>query len=162
MITKEKMAGLGFVEVLVSLLVIAMGAVGMAALHSRSLQYNQVAYHHSQAVVLAADMLDRLRINRAQALTTSVYQVREVDKVPASCTHEFYPDSCESGQCSSEQLAAYDIRQWKFYLLCQLPGASGAVSYEDDAGGRVYTVTVSFEDSSGALKPADLILRSTL
>ena len=155
-------SGFGLIEVLVSLLVVVIGTMGMAGLHSRSLQYNQMAYLHSRGIILATDMLDRIRVNKGQALTTNNYQVEADDAIPASCSSESYPDSCETGSCSPDQLAQYDISQWKFQILCQLPDASGAITYEDSSGSRIYTITLSFNSDVGHLKPADLVLRSAI
>ncbi|MDD7805551.1 MAG: type IV pilus modification protein PilV [Endozoicomonas sp. (ex Botrylloides leachii)] len=169
MITKEnrqkirKISGSGFVEVLLSLLIISLGALGMVALHNRSLQYNQVAYYHSQAIILATDMLDRLHINRTQALITDIYRTSIGDAIYDSCDDGSYPDNCELGQCSTEQLARYDVSQWKFYLLCHLPNAMGSIDYKDGVYGRTYTITVSFENNSNAaLKSMNVVLKATL
>ncbi len=154
--------GVGLMEVLVSLLVITIGVLGMAGLQGRSLQYNQVAYLHSQAAVLATDMLDRIRVNRSLAQTSDSYQVSAEDAVFTVCSEENYPENCESNSCSPVQLAAWDIQQWKFRLSCQLPGTEGVVNYQDTDEGRVYSVHLIFTEDRGSLPMGELVLRSAL
>ncbi|MGB1270710.1 MAG: type IV pilus modification protein PilV [Endozoicomonas sp.] len=155
-------AGVGLIEVLVTLLVIAIGVLGMAGLHSRSLQYQQAAYIQSQATFLASDMLDRIQANRAQARTSNLYQVGLNQSVYSQCLQKDYPDSCETGGCTPEQLAVYDVLQWKFQLTCQLPGSQGSVSYSDSSDGRVYIITLSFPTGSKGVPVSDVVLRSVL
>ncbi|WP_263078356.1 type IV pilus modification protein PilV [Endozoicomonas sp. Mp262] len=154
--------GFGIIEVMVALVVIAIGALGMAGLHTRSLQYNQVAYFHSQGLILATDILDRIRLNKSVALSQSRYQVGADDEIPLACADQHYPDSCETGLCNPEQLADYDIKQWKFQLHCQLPDASGVITYEEIASGRLYVITLKFDKNEKAITAGDLIVRGAI
>ena len=56
--------GFTLIEVLVTLLILAIGLLGVAALQFRGLQYNQDAYVRSQVSFLAYDISDRMRMNR--------------------------------------------------------------------------------------------------
>lgn len=57
--------GTSLLEVLISVVVLALGLLGYAGLQSVSMKNNHNAYMRSQATVLAADGLDRLRANQA-------------------------------------------------------------------------------------------------
>lgn len=155
-------SGVGLIEVLVSLLVIAIGVLGMAGLYSRSLQYNQAAYFHSRATFLAGDMLDRIRANSSLAKNGNNYQVSAEDHVAEDCLDEHYPDTCENADCSAEQLAIYDIQQWKFQLACEIPGATAAVSFADSTDERLYTIRISFPGSENHTPANDVLLRGVL
>ena len=61
----NKQQGAGLIEVLVTVLILGTSLLALAALQSRSLQYNHSAYLRSQANILAYDILDRVRINRS-------------------------------------------------------------------------------------------------
>jgi type IV pilus assembly protein PilV len=63
--SRKIQAGVGILEVLIAVLVLAVSLLAIASLQTRSLQYNQGAYWRSQANVLAQDMLELLRVNRA-------------------------------------------------------------------------------------------------
>lgn len=67
MIKKEK--GFSMLEVLVAMVIIAIGLMGNAAVILKTKKLNSNAYMHSQAVLLANDMVERLRVNRAHALS---------------------------------------------------------------------------------------------
>ena len=59
------------IEVLVSILVLAVGMLGIAAILLVSLRNSQGSMEHSQAVVQSYTMLDTLRANKAQAIIGS-------------------------------------------------------------------------------------------
>ena len=154
--------GVGLIEVLVSLMVITIGVLGMAGLHSHSLQHNQAAYLHSRATFLAGDMLDRIRTNHTLAKSSNSYEVGMDDEIIAQCNEASYPDSCEIGQCSQQQLALYDIKQWKFQLACELPGTRGAITFSDSDDSRLYTIELDFPDQMQGNQVGNLTLREAL
>lgn len=55
--------GFTLVEVLVSMVIMAIGLLGLAALQGRALKDNQDAYLYSQASLLAYEMGDRIKAN---------------------------------------------------------------------------------------------------
>jgi type IV pilus assembly protein PilV len=59
--------GMTLVEVLVTLILISVGLLGVAALQLSSLRSNKDAYVRSQASALAGDILDRMRANQYKA-----------------------------------------------------------------------------------------------
>ena len=52
-------------EVLIAIVVLSLGLLGFAGLQSISIRNNNNAYLRSQATVLAYDILDRMRANKA-------------------------------------------------------------------------------------------------
>ncbi|MGB3609486.1 MAG: type IV pilus modification protein PilV [Cellvibrio sp.] len=61
-ITKHQ-NGASLIEVLVTVLILATSLLAIAALQTRSLDYNHSAFLRSQANIIAYDILDRMRIN---------------------------------------------------------------------------------------------------
>ena len=61
----NKNAGFTLIEVLIAMLVLAVGLLGLAGLQATSLRNNQSAYNRSQATQLAYDIADRMRANSA-------------------------------------------------------------------------------------------------
>ncbi|MCU0936634.1 MAG: type IV pilus modification protein PilV [Gammaproteobacteria bacterium] len=57
--------GFSLMEVLVALLVLAIGLLGLAALQARGVKFNHDAYARSQATYLAYQAMDLMRANRA-------------------------------------------------------------------------------------------------
>src|SRR5687768_7965049 len=60
--------GMSLIEVLVTLVIISVGLLGVAALQLATVRNNYDAFVRSQAAVLAGDVLDRMRANRRAAL----------------------------------------------------------------------------------------------
>jgi type IV pilus assembly protein PilV len=58
---KKHQTGVGLIEVLITVLVLSISLMTLAALQTRSLQYNHSAYMASQANVVVYDILDRIR-----------------------------------------------------------------------------------------------------
>jgi type IV pilus assembly protein PilV len=111
-------AGFTMVEVLVALVVLAIGLLGIAALYLNSLQAGRTAIYRTQAVELAADLADRIRMNRtATAAYGTAFGDAEV-AVPACAT---------TGGCADGELAATDLSNWKAAITAQLPNGQGQV-----------------------------------
>ncbi|MDO3384883.1 type IV pilus modification protein PilV [Gilvimarinus sp. SDUM040013] len=61
----KKQCGVGMIEVLITALILSTGLMAIAALQTRSIQYNSSAYLRSQANIIAYDILDQLRAGSA-------------------------------------------------------------------------------------------------
>ena len=136
--------GVGLIEVLVAVLVLAVGLLGLAGLQTQSLRFNNEAYFRTQATLLAMDMADRLRSNFETARTnTAVYTFTKSETVPSGTK------DCSSNECSGTEIAAYDFAQWRARVEEVLPGglvaltpeASGAVPWQD------YTIEIEFDST---------------
>jgi type IV pilus assembly protein PilV len=103
-------AGMTLVEVLVTLVLISVGLLGVAALHIASLKSNQEAYVRSQASVLAGDILDRMRANRTAAAQYAV---------------------ALNGTGTSGTTAGNDLTAWQNEINRLLPGGAAV------AGGQI-------------------------
>lgn len=111
-------SGFTMVEVLVALVVLAIGLLGIAALYLNSLQSGRTAIYRTQAVNLAADLADRIRTNRtAQAAYGTLFADAEVEQAACFTT----------GGCSAGDLASSDLSRWKATLAQLLPGGQGQV-----------------------------------
>lgn len=126
--------GAGLIEVMVAILVLAIGLLGIAGMQLVSLQNNHSAALRSQAVVLAYDALDRMRANRDAAFIGN-YATAVGDLPPAGTTIE-----------------ALDLQEWKG-MLATLPSGAGAISSAVAGGRTLFTVTVQWDDSRGVLPP---------
>ena len=119
--------GFTLIEVLVAAVVLAIGLLGLAALHSLSMQANHNAYLRSQATNLTYDIADRMRANRAAALNND-YNIA-LGATPTGGT-----------------VAGDDLVEWKAALAASLPSGDGSVTRNAD----VFTITVQWDDTRGA------------
>lgn len=109
-------AGMTLIEVLVTLVIISVGLLGVAALQLSTVRNNYDAYVRSQAAVLASDMFDRMRANRAAALDDdNPYEVG-------------FGNFTGTGS-----QAASDIRDWKSTLSTQLASGDGSIAVTEIA-----------------------------
>lgn len=147
--------GFSLVEVLVTVLVLAIGLLGLAGLQLTSLRNNTMAYERSQATLLAYSILERMRANRSAA-NAGAYNVA-LDTAPSGT-------SClgPTATCSPGDMAAYDLSQWKCTLgkwdkasVCA--GITGALPQGDGSvalNGNLVTITIQWEEKRGAATPA--------
>lgn len=145
-------SGASLVEVMVSLLILSMGLLGMAALQGLGTQYGNRAYFRSQATVQAYDMIDRMRANPTAAAAGNYGQ----DPVPTG-----YGTDCASHECTTAELADYDLVNWNKLNGELLPSGTGWVTRQD----AVYTVQVTWRedaDDDGLAETQSLSLSARL
>jgi type IV pilus modification protein PilV len=102
--------GFNLVEVLVALLVLAVGLLGMAALQNFSLASTQQSYQRTQATVVIQDIVEKMRANRIGAIN-ALYSIPSYTRTPPSAAV-----NCATSNCSESDLALYDMNTWMTYL----------------------------------------------
>lgn len=78
-------SGFSMIEVLVAVLVLAIGLLGIAAVQTAALKNNNSALQRSQATMLAYFMMDAMRANRSVAIIGS-YDLAKTCVAPATGT----------------------------------------------------------------------------
>ena len=97
--------GVTLTETLVAILVMSSGALGLAVLQAESLRAGREAWERSVAVQRAADMLDRIRANRA--VPAAEFAVGRGAPVFQDCLR---------GACGALEMARFDLATWKCAL----------------------------------------------
>ena len=139
---KNRCKGTSLIEVMVTVVILAISLVGIAALQVFGVRYNHSAYLRSQSTMLAYDILDRMRANRAQAATTNVYLMNFGDSISAPAT-----DCSNVGQsCSPFEVAQYDLSEWAAAVAAVLPDGEAQIQVQDLPDRRVYTVSLKWRD----------------
>lgn len=153
-IAREK--GFSLIEVLVALLVLSIGLLGLAALQTTSLKYNTDSYTRTQATLLAYDIMDRMRANLA-AVSAGNYHVPDStaasNKITAynSCKNSATACGCDmsGANCSTSNLATYDLGKWYERLAATLPEAStnlATISTSSSGSSTQVTITIKWKD----------------
>jgi type IV pilus assembly protein PilV len=140
----NKNTGFTLIEVLIAMLVLAVGLLGLAGLQATSLKNNQSAYNRSQATQLAYDMADRIRANPSEAnkLGTSAYAATTTAATQSSCN--------SSPGCTPALMAQNDRAQWNANIISSL-GSLGTGSVTVNAATRIFSITINWDDNrSGA------------
>jgi type IV pilus assembly protein PilV len=125
--------GFTLIEVLVTVVLISVGLLGVAALQLTTLRANQESYARSQAGVLAADILDRMRAN-PRAFRGSAYNVTWNGTGTTSTPPGSDP--------SAWQRARDDLSVWQTAINNTLPGDAGQVAGQIESNGRIVTITI--------------------
>lgn len=147
---RQHQSGFSLIELLVAVLIMAFGILGVAGLQVISLQQNRAALYRAEAVQLANDLMDRIRVNPNVTYTAAI------DADPAATT------SCIANSCSPADMRDYDITQWKCAInsvdvdgntfpVCDANNFNIEGALPDGAGSvllvaGVYVITVQWDD----------------
>jgi type IV pilus assembly protein PilV len=129
----RRVSGFTLVEVLVSLLVLSIGLLGLASLQATGLRYSGNTGQRNQAIILAQDMMERMRSN-TDGLVGNNYEV--------STTLTGTVPGCSGANCSATNMATYDVMSWQSMLAATLPSGTGVIDLTGPVAG-VYTATVT-------------------
>ncbi|GGX55164.1 type IV pilus modification protein PilV [Saccharospirillum salsuginis] len=138
-------AGLGLIEVLISVLVLAVGLLGFAGLQTQAIRMNYDAFQRTRASLLAEELFDRMRANREVAMTSENYFHDFGDALPQinkSCVIDDSETDPLGNTCTTAELAKWDLRNWLQRLQNNSPGASAEVVRTDG----VYLVTIRMNE----------------
>ena len=127
----RRQIGMTLIEVLVAVLILAIGLLGAAVIQLNALKYTDSSRMTSQASFIAYDMLDRIRANSAVD-----YSWGRAERAPASS--------------ASASVRDLDLHDFEANIL-GFAGASAKGSVSVSAG--EVTVSISWDDSRGANRP---------
>jgi type IV pilus assembly protein PilV len=122
----KSMHGASLIEVLVAMVILAIGMLGLAGLQLSSMNNNQSAFYRSQATFLANDMLDRVRVNKAAIADYAV-------------------DVADDAATGSDAVAVADVDEWLGYVTDSLPDGEASVV----VNGNQVTIRVEWDDKRG-------------
>jgi len=137
--TQER--GASLLEILVSLIILAIGLLGLAALQTVGAKSGFSAYHRSQATWLAYDMSDRMRTNRTAALANNYNTA-----MPST------PPACSANLPTAGTLASRDVAEWRNQVACLLPSGNASVA-RDTADPTVFIIRIQWDDVRGDIQP---------
>jgi len=136
----RRQRGVGLIEVLVAMAVMALGILAVAGAQANGLRASHGAHYRAQASFIAQDMIERMRGNPGQARN---YAIDFGEAAPAGAT-----------------IAHRDRAQWR-ELVAMLPAGDGAV--EVDELSNLVRVTVRWDNSrSGGAEDEAFTLTSRI
>lgn len=106
--------GVSLIEVLIALLLVALGVLGAAALQLNALRYTQDSAYRAQAALLVTDLLERMRANPEQR---ALYAA----SIGGECTEEFDPPLSVLEQ---------DRMDFASGITCQLPQGRARIAVD--------------------------------
>jgi len=127
-------AGFTLLEVLVTLLVIALALLGTAGLQAYAMKVTTSGQFRTQAVILALDLLERFEANNEAAITGDY----AADPLPTNITVD-----CDQNDCTPADLAIFDLVQFGAKMQAELPTATATVTVAG-AGPWTYTLQINW------------------
>ncbi len=103
--------GFTLIEVLIAMIILAIGLLGLASMQAMALRDNQDAYYYQQATLLAYEMQDRIRGNSNVVWTNVTAGTGDL------CTAAL--------PCTATQMASNDYGYWKKSVEAVLPAPKG-------------------------------------
>lgn len=133
---KHKQQGVGLMEVLVALFLLAIGVLGFTALQIRAIGASQEAADRSAAMNVARDLAERIRINKT-ALTSYKSAINNKEKETdcvGSTTISYLPN------CNAEKMAKYDAME----ILAKAENIGQTIKIYDCVGSNLNCIYVAW------------------
>lgn len=153
---RSRCGGLTLIEVMVAVLVLAIGLLGIAGLQSAALANNLISYQYTQASTLAQAMIERMRANH-QAVIDGDYLLAANASVPIASSN----CGASGVRCSPQQQAQWDLAVLYAQLSASanttnlpagpravLPGGRLSVSCEAGCGDAALRVVTIYWDAA--------------
>lgn len=163
----RKQLGISLIEVMVSVMILGLGLLGLAALQARSVIMNQSAYYRSIAADLSSDLSDRIRANRTPFLASSDAEISTALPPDFSKCTQGTTDkdtiSCANQNTGVETyLVSNEMTSWNQYLRSQLPGATFTLTSEagQSTGFYRYNLTINWVDNRSKTSSVDTLTAS--
>ncbi len=134
--------GFTLIEVLISVLVLALGVIGAAGMQLTALRTTQQSAFQTVALELAAEMAEKMRANatlmqQAEEINTFLkVNYKATDGEPAAPGKMCFG---ETAICNAEELAKFDIYEWEKRIKTALPAGRASICrdtnpWDADAG----------------------------
>jgi len=126
-----RQTGVTLIEVLVTVVIMAIGLLGLAAMQNTSVKLSYDSYLRTQASLLAYDMMDRIRAN-----PTEIYQLG-VDDDPSVKT-------CvgATATCSPVDMREADLNHWHTAASDTFPEGQFRIVHDNGQ----YTIGINWND----------------
>lgn len=142
--SKTVQQGSGLIEVLVALLLLSIGVMGFIGLQVRASSTGNEAFAKTQAMAIAQDLAERVRLNAKQlAVYTTAANWRQGGDIAA----------CETNRCTPAQVAQYDMDNAVNAAATLLP--NGQVRMQQCPGSLANCVLVSWDDTNPTVGGGD-------
>ena len=131
---KRGQKGFTLLEALISLVILSIGMLGIAALYVEGLRAGRTAIYRTTAVTLAADLMDRIRANsNGQAAYAGAPQLN-------NCVND-------DNDCTPLEMAQHDLRLWEDDVDARMPpGTDVNVVFAPGLAVDTYTITITWPE----------------
>ncbi|MDD2729222.1 type IV pilus modification protein PilV [Malikia sp.] len=127
------------IEVAVSIVIVSVGLLALAAVNAASVRYAKMSQYRATATQLSVDIGERIRANKGDPSSPSGFYAGAYDftlDLAAQAANATLPaELCNTAaaSCSPAQIAALDLAQWRLWVRSQLPQGSVFLQRDEDA-----------------------------
>ena len=155
------MSGFSMLEMMVAILILALGLLGVAGMEAATAKYRINIQSNAAAAQLFTDLSERIRANPDAAgpsfdptggtgisqylLNNKKYADQQTENLSASV-------DCGSNVCTSDQRAAYDMVEWRKLVKSSLPQGAAWIEGDKKSG---FNVTLMWMDKGQTDDPTD-------
>lgn len=155
--------GFSLIEVLITLVITAIGLLGLAALQARAQQAEMESYQRAQALILLEDIVNRINANRETAGCYAITNAAQGTPYVGAGNTATY--TCTGfGVDMTRSVANADLAAWDALLkgaaetlnsnnTGAMIGARGCVSF--DAVSEAYTIAIAWQGLADTVAPAN-------
>lgn len=133
--------GIAMIEVLVSMLIIAMWLLASAGMQVGMFKLQKSADYRLKAIALATELGERMEANGVEAQAGS-YALAAGATVTA-------PSDCAQVACSKADLAKYDLKQWSDRVSSAMIVDTVTVTLDTTAAQKTYSISISWKEPRG-------------
>ncbi|MDD1616787.1 MAG: type IV pilus assembly protein PilV [Methylococcaceae bacterium NSP1-2] len=160
--------GFTLIEVLIAMLILAVGLLGLAALQTYTLRSNLAAYNNGQAIQLLYDMSDRMRANNCKEVTGTgtgtvtcpnpanyIIGDSNTDNRTAGKNVDSPVHACKittNSTCNATLLSTYDLIEWNNAIAATLPMGRGCIT----SGNGVFNLYITWDDNRDGTVTTDV------
>ena len=134
------------IEVLVALVVLAIGMLGIARMLLLSHKANASSYIRQNAIQSAYNIIDRMHANRQAAIDGNYTGGNLVSSGTPTAPSTPSVD-CFISSCSTAELARHDKWSWLTQDVAKLPNGCGNIALTPTGTNTQITITVQWDDS---------------
>lgn len=123
--------GVSLIEVLVAILVIALGILTMLAMQINSTKLTKTSEMRAMGALLVSDLADRMRANRTgfEAGNYAFTETTDTPTLEKECTGD-------TANCTPAEMAAQDRFDWLTNIRDSLPTGTAHISGVDNTAGK--------------------------
>lgn len=147
-------SGFSMLEVLISLLLVSVGALGMAALQGKSMRYTQDALQRNEAIQLAQQLLEQMRSNPKSALSSNKFSISSAYYKPLGESF----DTDTRSDCATRDRGAGGDDVAKADLACWLQSVQSSLPVTSAILSANYSICPSQSDGSCSTTPSSAVL----
>ncbi len=160
----QRQSGASLIEVLVAVLILSFGMLSLGAMLSFSAQAPKLSGYRSTAVILASELVERIRANPSAFAASNYTTALNYDGTFGAESS----NDCVYPNCTKASIAAMDIAATKVSARNLLPAGGISVSCDaagcavPNAVGNLYIVWREPDKLSGVLTNTDICPSATL